>query len=65
MEFGELAGSAHWSLGQENSVKSSVRIPEYFSITHRRVNTRPEATLSLNASHKSMDSPVMDILSGI
>jgi len=65
MEFGELAGSAHWSLGQENPVKSLVWIPEYFSITHRRVNTRLEATLSLNVSHKSMDSPVMDILSGI
>jgi len=33
-----LAGSAHWS-GQENSVKSLVRIPEYFAVAPRRVFT--------------------------
>jgi len=52
-------------LGQENSAKSSVRIPEEFSVTPRRVNTRLEAVLSLNASQKTMDGPVMDIWSGI
>jgi len=58
---GDLAGSAHCSLGQENSAKSLVRIPEDFSVTPRRVNTRLEAILSLNASRKTIDYPMIDI----
>jgi len=36
-------------------------IPEDFSVTPRRVNTRLEAVLSFNASHKTMDGPGVDI----
>ena len=62
---GDLAGSAHCSPGQENSVKNFLRIPEDSSVTPRRENTRREVALSLTASQKTIDGPVMDIRSGI
>ena len=63
--IGDLVGSAHGSLGQETLCKDLVTTPELFSFILRRINTRLDHPLSLSASQKTTNRPIISSSNGI